>query len=104
MENTIQDNDALKNVRICDLVAKTAKTSLKDTQRVILAIKAIEASFGETVESRFAPTIIKPSETEAIACDDAYRQLLKSADSTPTVDNSLVVIETLRHIRIVGIS
>jgi hypothetical protein len=62
------------NLRLVDLVAKTAKVSLKDAMRVLLAADILTAATGKTIDEITVDqnfSLRKPTEEEASACEYA---------------------------------
>lgn len=65
------------NLRMADLIAKTAKVTLKDTVRVLLATSAVSRMYCETDTPSTAPTpapdwpVTRPSPENVAACEQA---------------------------------
>ncbi len=71
----LEEGEARPSLRYADLVAKTARVTLKDTMRVILALDAVAAYLdGDVLDIiagvRFDP--IRPSPEQVAACERAY--------------------------------
>lgn len=88
-----------QNLRLPDLIAKTARVTLKDTVRVLHAIEAVKKLYGPAANS---PTLVdgfrgtRPSPENIAACEQASFAL-KEGD-TPCrgqIDKSLEAIKNL---------
>lgn len=89
----------LQGARYLDLLAKTAKASLKDTRRVLLAIEALEYAFDVSPTDDADHCIERPSTTEITACDRVYRAMLEQAAEQPGLRKTLRSIAKIKHMR-----
>ena len=68
-------SEQLTNLRMQDLVAKTARVTLRDTVRVILAVKAVTQLYADEGEGSCelfdALSITKPTPENVAACEQA---------------------------------
>ncbi len=74
---------ATEELRVHDLIAKTAHVTLKDTIRVMLAIKMLSEALG-TPEAELLSrpfTASKPSEANSEACNETYGAMIKWFES-----------------------
>lgn len=77
-EHTLPEDYAhLKGLRINDLVAKTARVTLKDTVRVLLALDTVAEFLGTSTDDllglRFS--VEKPDAEQAEKCNQAFREM-----------------------------
>jgi hypothetical protein len=77
---TIKSADELRhlaNLRATDLIAKTAKVTIKDTLRVLIAARAVcrflGLSFDKIADRQHSPD--RPSSDNVAACEQAYAEL-----------------------------
>jgi hypothetical protein len=72
-----QEHQHLANLRVADLVAKTAKVTFKDTVRVLIAARAVCKMFGiplsQLADAQHDGT--KPTSDNVTACEQAYAEL-----------------------------
>jgi hypothetical protein len=89
----VTEDDGL---RVHDLVAKTARVTLKDTIRVMLAVKKVSEALGkpeaEIVSRPFS--VVKPNQANAEACEATYQTMIEWFKSA----NRMSEISTLRAI------
>lgn len=68
------------NLRPHDLIAKTARVTIKDTVRVLQSLKLVsehlDCSFDDLIDLRANPT--KPTESESSACDCEFRAMRRT--------------------------
>lgn len=90
---------ALDGARYLDLLAKTAKTSLKDTRRVLLAIEALEYAFDVSPSDEVDHCLDRPSTAEVTACDRAYQTMFELAAAQPTLRKLLKLVKKTKYIQ-----
>ena len=89
---------ALNGARYVDLVAKTAKVSLKDVRRILLAIDALRYGFSiQLTPSRCSAHLRTPS--DIAACERAHQDLMRRAEAMPRVRELLHAIQDIKRIR-----
>lgn len=81
-------------LRIHDLIAKTAHVSLKNTLRVLLALRAVARGGGQAADEmlNMPYQVSRPSSEAARHCEEAYLWLYDDEE----VANTLFEIEQLR--------
>ena len=82
-----------------DLIAKTAKVSLKDTMRVLLAIQAVSNLYGCDVEDVLDQCLYelrRPTPEQIAACERAFFSLKQDARRSQDTSALLSEISRLR--------
>lgn len=87
----------LGDLRYIDLLAKTARTSFKDTQSVLLAIELLREVM-QLAPARPAPQpYLKASPQAVEACEQAHRAFLDRARTCPRAIALLAILRALKQ-------
>lgn len=88
-----------RNLRLPDLVAKTARVTLKDTMRVMLALDATAYLYGTTptgIATGCDYTPSRPTPDNVAACEQASFELREGdTPSRADIDTRLTTLQTL---------
>lgn len=75
----IRGHEQLGDVRVLDIVAKTAKTTARDTARVLVAVRLVCQQLDLTLEDLVPDTLsfelTRPTPENVAACEQAYNVL-----------------------------
>lgn len=90
-----QHNDEMlrnPNLRVGDLVAKTARVTLKDTMRALLSLQALSAATGRTTDELLSDMVIDTTRARpenVAACELAHYELKDMAKHNHDVKRTL---------------